>query len=338
MELNVKKESQDEFLSRLWADINDFTSSKLLEQQNEITSTFDEQRNRMSVVEKQQNVLKEQGKLMLSITDEQKNRVSVVEKQQNALEEQGKLVLSITDEQGKRMSKFSNELETFRGLLRRRGLIHGQLEDIQKKGEHELEEAVVEEEVEKPQTIGMVVKTMFFVYLYAFLIASLNTLLFAYLMTAKLTDWSGEKYGVPTVNVDILIYQFYYPALSISSFGMGTFQIASYWESGIKEYPDCKLFPYGLLEGFSFLITYTAMIMGIQYPLWYYGKIDLIFWGRIEFLLVSVATISAMLLGAKLRDTVVQCLEGKSSEDIIKEKVKIQKRRRSSQIDLSAIK
>ena len=44
-----KKESQDEFRTRLWADINDFTSSKLLEQRDEITSTVDEQRNRIHV-------------------------------------------------------------------------------------------------------------------------------------------------------------------------------------------------------------------------------------------------------------------------------------------------
>eukprot|EP00948_MAST-09A_sp_MAST-9A-sp1_P000583 g583.t1 len=264
-----------------------------------------------------------------------------------ALEEQGKLIdsaVSTLDGQGKRVSlveqqqyQLSTEIERFRGLLRRRGLINGQLENIQRKGKHELEDVEVEEEEEKPQTIGTVVKTMFFVYLYATLIGSITTLLFAYLMTAKFTDWSGKKYGVPIVDLDIFIYQFYYPAFSIATAGWA-FHIASFWESGIKEDPDSKLFPYGLLEGFCYIISSTTVIMGIQYPMWHYGKIDLIFWGRIDFILIVGGLIGGMLSAAKLRDIVFQCLNGKSSEDVIKEKMKIHKRRRSSQIDLSAIK
>jgi len=289
--------SEKDALSKVWTAIKtqkDETSIALLQQENRITSAFDE-------------------------------RVSSVEDQQLHL---------------------WNEIDEFRNILKHRGSVVNEQDepnldeedastDEPQEGTDEPQET---SEEEKPQTIGDVWKTMIFVYLYAILLTVFIILYWSYFLDADFTDWSGKKYAVPVVDLEIYIRDFLYPGISIAMVGMGTFQVASFWESGVKEEPESKLVPYGLLEGLSFFIGMTTAIMGIQYSMWHYGKIDFIYWFRFDVLLQIVfGAIGGILLGKKLRYTAFYFFNGKTVDAITKDKIKARKRRRSSQIAVADI-
>eukprot|EP00948_MAST-09A_sp_MAST-9A-sp1_P002263 g2263.t1 len=224
------------------------------------------------------------------------------------------------------LNELAEQVAEIKNLLRRTGVEMY----FQKNGN-----AVFDEDKDETQAVGTVLITLFFVYLYAVSLSLPSLLFFAYLLNAKLTDWSGAKYDVPVVDLDVFFLQFCFPAFAIPAAIMGTFQIACHWESGIKENPDCKLFPYGLLEGIGYLISCSFGI-GVMHLLWYYGKFDSIFWGRLDYFIISMSTVFGMILGGKLRDIAFHWLEGKRFEDLIKEKMKQRKRKRSSIGNVSA--